>query len=265
VTGFAERDGRKIAWSSLGGGQALLLVPGLGAGSRLFGTLPRRFARAGFRCLTYDPAGIAPSSPPAGPWSFTAAADDLIAVLDAAGADRAVLVGTSLGGKVALAAAHARPERVPGLALLASSAIVTPRARRIYRFFELIARRLDAEEIGEATAPFLFGSAFHEQRPELVADIVRSMRPDAATRALMIEQAQALAGYDAAMAGGIRCPTLVVGGSLDTLTTLDELRATAAAIPGARLRVIENAGHSLLLESAETFDAVVELARGSAG
>ena len=41
----------------------VVLIPGIGAGARLFGTLPRRFARHGFPCITFDPVGVAPSSP----------------------------------------------------------------------------------------------------------------------------------------------------------------------------------------------------------
>ena len=259
---FAERGQRRIAWSSQGAGETVVLVPGLGSGSRLFGTLPRRFARAGLRCVTFDPVGVAPSTPLAGEWTFADAAADLVAVLEDAGLARAALVGTALGGKVALAAAHAAKERVDALVLLASSAVVTPRATRIYRFFELVATRLAPEEIGEAIAPFLFGSTLQASRPELVADIVRATRPDAATRELMIAQTRALPGFPGAeLARAVRCPTLVLGGEEDTLTSPDEVRATAALIPGAELRMIANAGHSLLLESAETFEAVQQWCR----
>lgn len=258
----AVRAGRTIAYQVVGSGPTVVLVPGLGAGSRLFGTLPRRFERAGMRCLTFDPVGIAPSSLHSGEWSFDAAAADLDAVLGAAGIDSAVLVGTSLGGKVALAMAAFAPSRVRGLALLASSAVVTPRARGIYRFFELVAGALDGPQIGEITAPFLFGATFHREREALVADIVRATRPDAAQRAFMQAQARALPSFRGTeYASAIACPCLVVGGNEDTLTSPDEVRATAALWPRAELVMIEAAGHSLLLESARTFEVTADFVR----
>ena len=251
---IAIRGARTISFQVLGEGPAVVLVPGLGAGSRLFGTLPRRFERAGLRCVTFDPVGIAPSSPHRGNWSFEDAAGDVLAVLDAAEIESVVLVGTSLGGKLGLATAALAPSRVRGLAMLASSAVVTPRARSIYRFFELVATNLEGPQIAEVIAPFLFGATFHRERSELVADIMRTTNPDAAQREFMAAQARALPGFSGeAYARALRCPCLVVGGAEDTLTAPDEVRATAALLRDARLVMIENAGHSLLLESPQTF------------
>ena len=265
---FASGDGRgarRIHYEDHGAGPAVLLVPGTGAGARQFGTLPRRFERAGLRCLTMSPAGIAPSSPLAGPFDFAEAARDLDAVLDAAGVEQCVAVGTSLGGKVALCACAAAPARWVKLVLLASSAMVTARARRVYRFFEVIAQRLGPEEFADAIAPFLLGRTFHEARAQVVTDLVRGLRPDADARALMIAQARALQEFDGrALAQDLTVPALCIAGGEDTLTPAAEVRATAALIPGARYLEIADAGHSLLLESARAFEAVVEFVRGAA-
>src|SRR6185295_8912134 len=96
-----RREDRTIHFTRDGDGPGVVLVPGLGAGARLFGTLPRRFARAGFTCAAVDPVGLPPSSPLPGEWSFAEAAQDVLAVARALPSPVA-LVGTSLGGKVAL-------------------------------------------------------------------------------------------------------------------------------------------------------------------
>jgi pimeloyl-ACP methyl ester carboxylesterase len=250
-------------WQATGDGPPLLLVPGLGAGSRLFGTLPRRFARAGLRCLTFDPPGLPPSETPAGAWSLAGAASVLVAVLDAAGADRAHLVGTSLGGKVALVAAARFPARVATLTMLAAAAATTERARRVHRSWQVLGQHLPDDEFGPAIAPFLFGRTFLAQRPDVVDDILRAMRLTPAARALLLAQAQALAEFDGEpFAALVRAPALCVAGSEDPLTPAAEVRATAAAIPGARFLEIEGAGHSLLLESPRTFDAIVDFVGG---
>jgi pimeloyl-ACP methyl ester carboxylesterase len=246
-----------------GAGPKVVLVPGIGAGMHLFGTLPRRFARAGFCCVTFDPVGVPPSSAHTSDgYDFAAAAADLHAVLDAAGVQAAHLVGTSLGGKVALTAAAHAPATVKSLTLLASAAMVTPRARAVYRFFETVATKLDGGDFGVVIAPFLFGSTLHATRPQLVDDIVRAVRPGPEVRQLMAAQARGLQEFDGTtLARGWQGPTLCVAGNEDTLTLAAEVKATARLWPAARFVEIGDAGHSLLLESARVFDALVEFLR----
>ncbi|MFN6196783.1 MAG: alpha/beta fold hydrolase, partial [Planctomycetota bacterium] len=100
-----DRAGRTLHFTREGDGPGVVLVPGLGSGARLFGTLPRRFARAGFTCAAVDPVGLPPSAPlPDGVFDFVAAARDVLAVA-AELPPPVALVGTSLGGTVALVAA----------------------------------------------------------------------------------------------------------------------------------------------------------------
>jgi pimeloyl-ACP methyl ester carboxylesterase len=260
---FATRGDRRLHYevepAAEASAPAVVLIPGIGSGMRLFGTLPRRFARHGYRCVTFDPVGIAPSSPHASAtYDFAAAADDLWAVLDAAGCAGAHLVGTSLGGKVALTAAAGAPQRARSLVLLASAMVVPPRARSIYRFFATVAEKLDGDDFGTVIAPFLLGSTFHASKPQLVADIVRAVRPDPEVRRLMRAQAIALQDFAGpALAPQFVGPVLCVAGQEDTLTLPVEVRATAALWPSARYLEIEGAGHSLLLESPQTFAEVL--------
>lgn len=257
-----QRDGRSIHHVRFGEGPGLVLVPGLGSGARLFGTLPRRFARAGFTCAAVDPVGLSPSSPlPASGYDFDAAALDVLAV--AAELPTPVsLVGTSLGGKVALRAAALRPDLVHRLVLLCSSAVVTPRSRRVYRMFELLAQEVDPAWFGELTAPFLFGHTFHDKHDEVVTDMLRSTRPSDEVRALMRAQARALQRFDG-QADARHCPvsTLCLAGAEDTLTLPEDVAATAALLPAGTYRRVENAGHSLLLESAPAFDEIASFLR----
>jgi pimeloyl-ACP methyl ester carboxylesterase len=255
-----ERAGRSIHFTRDGDGPGVVLVPGLGSGARLFGTLPRRFARAGFTCAAVDPVGLPPSGPlPDGSYDLVQAALDVLAV--AAGLPApAALVGTSLGGKVALLAAahgHAGP-----LVMLGSAALPTARSRRVNRWFELVATEVDGRWLGDLTAPFLFGATFHAERPGVVDDIVRATKPSPESRVFMASQARALQTFDGTAAcAAVRVPALCVAGAEDTLTLPAEVAATAAAIPGARHEVVDGAGHSLLLESAAAFDLVVAFLR----
>ena len=70
------------------------------------------------RVIRYDQRGFGRSPRPYGPYSLV---EDLVAILDAAGLERAALAGASRGGNIALAAAVERPERVSALILLGSA------------------------------------------------------------------------------------------------------------------------------------------------
>ncbi|HEB52881.1 MAG TPA: alpha/beta fold hydrolase [bacterium] len=256
-----ERQGRTIHHSREGDGPGVVLIPGLGSGARLFGTLPRRFARHGFTCCAIDPVGLSPSSPlPGGIFDFAQAAHDVLAVA-ATLPPPVTLVGTSLGGKVALQAAAMQPQHAQRLVMLGSAAVQTARSRRIYRWFEILCSELDGRYLGELTAPFLFGETFLNEKPGVVDDIIRSTRPSAESRAFMRAQARALQAFDGrALCAQVAMPTLCLGGAEDTLTLPSEVAATAALLPNAEHHCLARAGHSLLLESREAFDRVAAFA-----
>ncbi len=260
-----ERSGRRVHHTRDGDGPGVVLVPGLGSGARLFGTLPRRFVRSGFTCAAVDPVGLEPSGPlPGARYDFDEAAADVLAVAESLPGP-VTLVGTSLGGKVALCAAAARPDLVHRLVMLCSSALQTPRSRRVYRWFELLCTEVEGRHLGELTAPFLFGETFLNERAGVVDDIIRSTKPTSESRAFMQAQAAALQDFDgSARCAGVTSPALCLAGAEDILTLPHEVEATAALLPKGRYEKVEGAGHSLLLESAAAFDRVVAFASGPA-
>src|SRR4051794_5833622 len=78
-------------------------------------------AAAGFRVVSFDNRGVGRSSRPPGPYGVASMADDAVAVLDAAGIDRAHVYGISLGGMIAQEIALRRPERVDSMVLGATT------------------------------------------------------------------------------------------------------------------------------------------------
>jgi pimeloyl-ACP methyl ester carboxylesterase len=194
---------------------------------------------------------------------------DAVAVLDALGVDRAHLVGLSMGGGIAQVVALATPERVTGLTLIATTA-VDPRVGELPRADPELAAmfagevpefdRDDPEAALEALVererPLAGPTAFDEARVRAIARrVVARSRDLAASAANHPPPVDGPAGPDdlSALAG---MPVLVVHGDADPLFPVDHGRALAAAVPGARLLVVEGMGHQL--PPASSWNDVVE-------
>src|SRR5258708_308287 len=109
-------DGTRIAWSERGSGPPLLLIQGLGYASWGWEPVVAPLAEC-FRVVLFDNRGIGGSDSPPGPYTAAALAEDAAAVLEAAGAERAHVVGASLGGMIAQQLVLDRPELVDRLVL----------------------------------------------------------------------------------------------------------------------------------------------------
>jgi len=113
------RDGVHVHYQVAGTGPAVLLSHGFGASSHMFE--PNRAAiSTDHTLITWDQRGHGRSDSPADPGAYSTAlaVDDMAAILDAAGAERAIVGGHSLGGYLSLAFHLAHPDRVAALVLI---------------------------------------------------------------------------------------------------------------------------------------------------
>ena len=109
----------------------------------------------------------------------------------------------------------------------------------------------------EASLPKLFAATTFEQRPHLVETVCRVMlgtdpRGIAAAARGMAERPDMTAAL-----AEIQCPTLVIVGQQDAISTPAEMRGMAEAIPAARLVEISAAGHMSLLENPREVNAAI--------
>jgi pimeloyl-ACP methyl ester carboxylesterase len=234
------------------GGRPLLLVHGFTGGKHDFAGHVDDLAGAGWHVVAYDQRGHGESGkPPAeSAYAFDVLAADLLGVLDALGWDRAVVLGHSMGGMVAQVAALRAPGRFAGLVLmdtgpgrLAVDRDMAERAQELCRELGMaqFADVLDARGPGPLESEA--ARRVRETRPEIVRQRAWSIRAcSPAMYAAMLghmldaeDRLPALAGLD--------LPTLVLVGEQDELL-VEPSRRMAAAIPGARLEVIPDAGHS---------------------
>jgi pimeloyl-ACP methyl ester carboxylesterase len=118
-TRFARNGPVTLAYDVRGRGSPLVLIQGVGVGRWGWEPVADRLARR-FQVITIDNRGIGASNTAPGHYSTRVMAEDVLAVLDHAGLQRASLVATSLGGMIAQGLALAHPQRVDKLVLVAT-------------------------------------------------------------------------------------------------------------------------------------------------
>ncbi|MFJ3092247.1 alpha/beta fold hydrolase [Streptomyces hydrogenans] len=180
-------------------------------------------------------------------------ADDVRDLLDHLGAERAVLVGSSFGGEVALEFAVRHPGRTEALALLCAAAPVEHEAGPELRaFFEREESLLEAGDVEAATALNVGLWCGPEAGPEARA-LVHAMQRRAFELQLPVpEELEAQpSGVTEDDLRGVTVPALVVTGAHD----VPDFRAigakTAALLPAARHVTLDWAGHLPSLERPE--------------
>jgi pimeloyl-ACP methyl ester carboxylesterase len=212
-------------------------------------------ADRGFRVARFDNRDSGRSTHCRSPYTLDDLADDAVAVLDALGWSSAHVLGPSLGGMIGQVMAVRHPDRVRSLTSMSSAPgwglrISRPNLRIGLKIATLNARGGKGREAAiERTMKVfrLIGSPKHPFDEGWLRDV--------ATRAYDIDhdpkggmrQLKAIkaSGDRRAALAAVRVPTLVVHGEIDPVQSVEAGRATAAAIPGARLLVLPDAGHVL--------------------
>jgi 3-oxoadipate enol-lactonase len=184
-----------------------------------------------FRVLRYDTRGHGQSSVPAGPYTIAQLGGDVIALMDHLKIERAHFCGLSMGGMIGMWLGANEPTRIDRLVLCNTAALIGPA--------EIWNARI-AKVNSEGMAPIVpavldrwFTAGFQQRALKEIGE-VRQMLLDTPA-----------AGYTANCAavrdmdqreglGGIKAPTLVIGGTHDLATPPKDSKLVAERIPGAR-------------------------------
>jgi pimeloyl-ACP methyl ester carboxylesterase len=170
---------------------------------------------------------------------------------------RLVLVGSSMGGMLALEVQRQAPQRVAAMALLGSSARAdTPELLRLRGDAITLFEQGRMDEVLRANLAFAFHpNSLH--RRDLVDTYLGFVRR-AGALALIRQNRAVMARADSRpRLGALRCPLLVACGEADRLTPPEHSREIAAAVSGARLEIVPGAGHLLTLEQPERVNALL--------
>lgn len=212
----------------------------------------------GWRVVAPHLRGMGPDAADPPVTSMDDFAADIVDLLDALGIEDAVFGGLSLGGYVLFALLRRAPAYVRGLILADTRPQAdAPAAREGRQRMIDTARREGPEAIAAEMLPRLLGETTRRERPhviERVASLVRGNTGEAIAGALT-----AMMGRPDStdLLGGLRCPTLIVVGSEDTLTPPSVSEQMAAAIPDAILNVIDQSGHLPNVERPDAFNDAV--------
>jgi pimeloyl-ACP methyl ester carboxylesterase len=244
-----------LAYDVRGRGSPLVLIQGVGVGRWGWEPVAARLARR-FQVITIDNRGIGASDTPPGRYSTRMMADDVLAVLDDAGIQRASVVGTSLGGMIAQELALAHPERVDKLILVATIP-GGPRSRPMPLGTTYLT----------AAAPFMTSKAkLREFVQTTLGPTTLRRRPRVARRlaARKLAHPQLQQAWRAQTAAGmlfnplgrqrrITQPTLIVQGTADQVVDPGNADVLAGLLPNARVQRFEGAGHLLYWEQPQRF------------
>jgi pimeloyl-ACP methyl ester carboxylesterase len=265
---FLDANGQTFHVQQAGAGADVVLIHGVtGDLSIWFLCNAIQTLSASRRVTSYDLRGHGYSSAPPDGYTSADHAADLLALMDAVGAERASLVGHSFGGVIAAHAAATAPERVESLVL---SDPYFPALRHLedvskwghWQNFREEAARAGVELSDEHWYDI---GKFFDQVTHLDGDRLRKFRREVGLPALnrLLRLGQTTCGADSKVAAGltaekigqIKCPTLAVYGEASPfLATAEYL---AANLPDCRTAIVPGAKHRAPEESPEAFVAAL--------
>ena len=250
---FVESAGARIHWDAQGAGTPVLLIMGHLYSGRMWYPLLPALSQT-HRAITFDNRGTGESDTTRAP-SLAQFATDALAVLDAAGVERAHVYGVSMGGGIAAEFAMRYPDRVASLVLGCTMMKATQGPRRPW-----LARLAYYLPRGLVTALFRNRAAYGSAAPADAVDTdLQMLAGERFTMRGARAQAAAIANYvtTSDAIARLTMPTLVLHGDEDRLVDIKHGRELAAAIPSSRLVVFAGAGHNYLVAANAASTAAV--------
>jgi pimeloyl-ACP methyl ester carboxylesterase len=282
---FASADGTAIrGWANDAPGVPVVVANGLGTPPAAWPTLVAR--DSGFAVSTWYYRGTGGSARPADPARIRVAdhVGDMLALMDARGVERALVVCWSIGVNVAFELAERHPDRVAGL--LAVAGVPGGTFGAMFGPLRGAARLRHAASVGVTRGLRLAGPALDRlsaavplnRRTAWAVAHSGFMLPAATPERLIptLEEfrrhdfrwyftlALAMADHEPMDVSFVRCPTTLVAGRYDVVTSRHAMARTAERIPHARLVTLDGS-HFLPLERPAEITALLHDLAAAAG
>ncbi len=247
----------KVHYDVYGAGEPLLMIMGLGASSATWQPALVQTLAESFGVITFDNRGTGQTDKPDAPYSIEMFADDAAGLLDNLNIPVAHVFGVSMGGMIAQEFALRHKPRVATLTLGCTTAggqHSVPPPPESLKVLTAPREGVAPEEIIRRGWPLGYTAGFiAEHREELEASLARMLKhptpPFAFQRQL--EGTYTLKTWD--RLPQIDAPTLVVTGAADVLIPAKNSELLASQIPGAKLHIIPDVGHSFMHEAQNEF------------
>jgi 3-oxoadipate enol-lactonase len=254
-----------IAVDHAGEGDLLVFLHGIGGNKRNWHDNLPAFAKH-WHAVAWDARGYGESDDYDGPLTFSQYADDLIRVLDHFEANKAHIVGLSMGGRIAMDFATRYPQRLltltlcdthPGFAHLSEE-----KKREFIRLRkEPLINGGEPKDIAVPVAKTLVGPKASQEAFDKLVDSMTRLHKESYIKSI---EATVMSDNMNRL-GEIQAPTHVVVGGADRLTTPEMARGLVEKIPRARLTIIPDAGHLVNIEEPAQFnEKVIAFIRASA-
>lgn len=266
---FVTRAGeQRIHYREFGSRQnpTLVLVQGLLLDGRFWFELPELLANdpaTPWHVLVPDNRGTGHTPLPSRPWTMADMADDVAAVIHAAGVDKAVIAGISMGGMIAQELALRHAERVAGLLLMATwPGLPHGRLPPLRSIGDLLGSSIGGRRELETLARLVLPDTELANARELLSGWTRLMREQAPSRKTFLGQFAAITTHSTGRRlGRITAPARVVSGMADRLVPPRNSEILAAKIPNATLELLPGIGHAIPLLDRQVVHRNVALLR----
>jgi pimeloyl-ACP methyl ester carboxylesterase len=241
-----------VNWHEAGSGQPLLLLNRWTASGLTWPTLWLRRLEARFRVIRIDNRGTGWSHDAPAPFTIADMADDAYDVLLACGIDRAVVLGTSMGGMIAQELALRHPGDVEKLILVATTPPTPARIALDYPVLALLGKLTVGQGLREYFGRFgqFAAEGFAEANPDIMDEFVSQLLHRATPLPMVLSQARAIWAWSgASRLKQLSVPTTVVQGNRDALVRARNGVELSRLISGAKYEELPGVGHLIAQEA----------------
>jgi pimeloyl-ACP methyl ester carboxylesterase len=248
------RDGIELYYELHGDhGDPLLLIMGLGGSIEFWQLQLPAFARS-HRVCVYDNRGMGRSDKPPGPYDIPMLAADALAILDAAGFDRAQVLGISMGGMIAQELTLRHPDRVGALALACTYAKPAEDVKRSAESSAIDPRTVEPKQMFKMMMGMILSPEFIARNRDWLRDLRDKVMATFAVDAFFAQMAATMSHDASAKLHEITAPTLVITGDADRLVPPASSDELARLIPDAKLVKLAGGSHGFNVEMPDKFN-----------
>ena len=263
---WADLTDVRCYYETLGEGDPLLLIPGLGTTKRMWEDIAPDLASF-FSLILIDNRDVGLSVGKRHPTSTADWAADIVELLDRLQLTQAHVLGVSLGGVIAQRLAIDHPSRVDRLVLVSCADCFSPYLRQMARLLGHSLRHFPRETFVRTVELLGTSPEYLDSYPEKVEQRVLSKCRSGISGRAVARQLRALSCSEIdSRHYHISAPTLVIAGEHDAMIPSCYSRRMAERIPGSRFVVVPGAGHNPMVDSPETvLPEVIEFLGGARG